>query len=80
MSDLKRRVLDAVAKELGGPVADIDPDKDLREQISLDSMQLVAISARLEEELGIELPISIMEVRTFNEFLSVVQGQIVGAG
>jgi hypothetical protein len=32
--------------------------------------------ARVELELGVELPISVMEVKTLNEFLSVVEKEM----
>jgi acyl carrier protein len=39
-------------------------------------MQYVRIIAKLEEELDIELPISIMEVSKFNEFLNIVKAEL----
>jgi acyl carrier protein len=50
----------------------LDPDSDIRKQVSLDSMQFVSIIAQIEEEFSIEIPISILEVSTLNEFLAVI--------
>jgi hypothetical protein len=36
----------------------------------------VGVVARIELELGIELPMSVMEVKTLNEFLAVVEKEI----
>jgi len=49
-------------------IDELDPQKDLKDQIDLDSMQFVAIAARIEEELKIEIPISIMNVKSLNDF------------
>jgi len=70
--DLRKRIFGIVRKYANIDLTKIDPDKDFREQVSIDSIQYVSIVARLEEELKIELPISIMEVSTLNEFLSIV--------
>ena len=70
--DLKKRIFEIVKKQTQIDLSEIDPEKDFREQVSIDSMQFVTIVALLEEEFGIELPISIMEVSTLNEFLSIV--------
>ena len=34
------------------------------------------IIAKLEKELGIQLPISVLEVSTFNEFMRIVEKEI----
>ena len=69
---IKQQVYEIIEKESRIQLSDLDPDKDLREQVALDSMQFVGIIARVEEGLQIELPISIMEVATLNEFLDIV--------
>ena len=74
--NIKEKIFNTVKKEVNIDLSDIDPNKYLREQVSLDSMQFVSIIARLEEELVIELPISIMEVSTLNEFLSIVEKEL----
>lgn len=54
----------------------IDPEKNLREQVNLDSMQFVAVLARLETEFNVELPISAIEAKTFNDFFAVLEGEL----
>lgn len=73
---LKQNIFNSLKKELPINPSDIDPDKNLREQVSLDSMQFVRIIARIEEELSIELPISIMEVSTLNEFFAIIENEL----
>jgi acyl carrier protein len=57
----------------------IDATKNLREQVNLDSMQFVAVLAKLETELNIELPISAMEAGSLNEFMSVLDSELTKA-
>ena len=56
--------------------ATLDPGKNLRDQINLDSMQFVAVIAKLENDLNIELPISAMEAQTLGDFLAVLDGEL----
>jgi acyl carrier protein len=50
----------------------IDPDRPIFEQLPLDSMQLVAIAANIEETFGIELPLTFMEKPTLNHLIELV--------
>lgn len=75
-AELRATVIRLVETETGHRLADLDPDSDLRAQINIDSMQYVAISVAIESALGIELPIEVMRVRTFNEFMAVVEGEV----
>jgi len=73
---IRKKIFTIIEKQTNIKLSTVDPDKDIREQISLDSMQFVTIIARLEADLGIEIPISIMEVNTLNEFLSVIENEL----
>jgi acyl carrier protein len=72
----KRRIFDVLQKEVRVDPSTIDPDGDFREHINIDSMQFVAIIARLEKEFDIEIPISVMESKTLNEFLGYLEAEI----
>ena len=74
--EIRVRVLRVVQAETGQNLDGIDPDADLRQQVSLDSMQYVAISVAIENALGIELPIEVMKARTFNQFLALVNAEV----
>ncbi len=50
----------------------IEPDRPIFEQLPLDSMQLVAIAATIEETFGIELPLTFMEKPTLNNLIRLV--------
>jgi acyl carrier protein len=69
---LRKWLFEIIRKNIEIDPATLDPEKPIREQVSLDSMQFVSVIARIELELNIELPISIMEVRTLHEFLATV--------
>jgi acyl carrier protein len=69
----RKRLFDIIRKDIDIDPATLDLEKPIREQISLDSMRFVGIIARIELELNIELPISIMESKTLHDFLTTVE-------
>jgi acyl carrier protein len=73
---LKKKIFGIMQKDIHVDPASIDADKPIREQISLDSMQFVSITARIELEMNVELPMSIMEAKTLNEFLLLIEDTI----
>jgi acyl carrier protein len=70
--EIPEKIKDIIAKEARIDLSRLDPDTDIREQANVDSMQFVAIFARLEREFGIELPLKAMGARTLNEFVSAI--------
>jgi acyl carrier protein len=77
---LRKRIYSAIQSVVNIDPTAIDPSKNLREQVNLDSMQFVAVLAKLETEFNIELPISAMEAKTFNDFFAILEGEIAQAG
>jgi acyl carrier protein len=73
---LKNTVFGIIQKTLRTDPTALDPDRDIREQVSFDSMQLVVLAAAIEKELAIELPLAAMGVRTINEFLGIVAAAV----
>jgi acyl carrier protein len=73
---VKQKVFSIINREAAIDFTTIDPNADFREQVNLDSMQFVAVLARLEKEFGIEIPISAMEATTLNDFLAVIENEI----
>lgn len=65
-----------IERETGRSVASIDPDIEIRQQVEFDSMRYVTISAAVESALGIELPIEVMNARTFNQFMNLVRAEV----
>lgn len=76
MNEFKKELLKLIETEMGVNLNDINPDRDIREQIDLDSMQMVSLSAKVEERYNIELPLSVMGVTTLNEFISIVENEV----
>ncbi|MFC1607324.1 phosphopantetheine-binding protein [Candidatus Latescibacterota bacterium] len=70
--DTKQSLIKIVQKETKIDLSKIDHDGDLREQVSLDSLSLISILAAIVEEMGINVPISIVTSRTFNEIVKAV--------
>jgi acyl carrier protein len=68
----QEKVLEIVNKISGGRAKSINLDGDLREELSLDSIQSVEIFAALEKEFEIELPLSMMNLKTGKEFLKAL--------
>jgi acyl carrier protein len=52
----------------------IDPARSIFEQIPIDSMVLVGIAAGIEQEFGVELPLSFMEHPTLDNLLRLIPG------
>jgi len=75
-SATKQKIFDCVQKETSINLSSIDPSHDFLGQANLDSMQFVAVMARLEKEFDIEIPISAMESNTLNDFLVVLETEI----
>ena len=73
---LKERLLSVLEKETGEYVETINPDQDITEQVSLDSLQLVSIMARIEKEFNVDLPPAVLSLRTLNEFIQALAHEL----
>jgi acyl carrier protein len=73
---LKKRIFSTIHDVVNIDPATIDPAKNLRDAVNLDSMQFVAVLAKLETEFNVELPMSVMEADTFNDFLNVLEVEL----
>lgn len=72
-----RKILDIVAGEFPSlHLSTIDPDAPLHEWFDMDSIQLVALMAKIEENLEIEIPLSALESETLNEFFAIIEKQV----
>lgn len=75
-STVKQRVIDIVKNETGIELTTFNPDEDILEQINLDSMQLLEIYAAIIDEFGIEIPITIINLKTLNGITSSLVKEI----
>jgi acyl carrier protein len=73
---IKQKIFDIIKQETNINISKLNSQINFLKQSFLDSLQFVSITARIEEELGIELPISIMEVTTLDEYLSIIAQQL----
>ena len=73
---LREKLLSVLEKETGEDITIINPDQDINEQVSLDSLQLVSIMARIEKEFNVDLSPAVMGLRTLNEFIQVLAHEL----
>jgi acyl carrier protein len=76
-SEIKEKVLRVVQRVTGRPVEEINLEGDLKKQLSIDSVQLVELFAVLETELGVELPLRLMTVKTGSEFMTILEEELL---
>jgi acyl carrier protein len=69
---IREKLITILENDLTVTLDGIDPDRPIFDQLPLDSMQLVAIAARIEETFGIELPLTFMEKPTLNHLIDLV--------
>jgi acyl carrier protein len=75
-NQVKGRVLQVLTRVTGKNIENINLDGDLRSQLSLDSIMIVELFAALEKELGIELPLQLMTVKTGKAFLEMLENEL----
>jgi acyl carrier protein len=76
-AQIKKKLFEIIETSLNINPECVDPDMPIRDQISLDSMQFVSVVGRIELEMNLELPMSVMEAKTLNEFLEIVDKTII---
>jgi acyl carrier protein len=76
----RNRLIQAISEELSFDILTLDPERDIEEQVSLDSMQLVGVASKIERLLDIELPLSVMESRTLNDFFAIIDKELQAGG
>jgi acyl carrier protein len=74
---IEKKLIEIVSRISGRKVLNINPDSELKSELSLDSIQVVELFASLEKEFAIELPLKIMTVRTSKEFLSILEESLI---
>ena len=73
---IKEKLFSILGNDFNFKLDGIDPDRPIFDQLPLDSMQIVAIMAKVEEIFNIELPLSFMEKPTLNHFIELVVGAV----
>lgn len=70
--DYQERVVKIVEKVTRKKIENIDFKGDLRDNLHIDSIQVVELFAALEKEFSIELPLQLMTVKTAEEFMNIL--------
>jgi acyl carrier protein len=70
---IKEKLFALLDRDFDVDVRAIDPDRSIFDQIPVDSMVLVGIAAGIEQEFGVELPLSFMENPTLSNLLRLIQ-------
>jgi len=76
--EIRGRVLRVLNQVTGKDLDNFNLDGDLATQLSLDSIMVVELFAKLEKELGIELPLNLMTARTGKVFLEMLESELKG--
>lgn len=72
-AEIEKKVLEIVSKITGRTIKSMNPEGNLKNELSLDSIQVVELFAMLENEFGIELPLKMMTVKTGKEFMNILE-------
>ena len=75
-TNVKEKVLRIISGISGKNTDNVNLNADLKNQIALDSIQIVELFALLEKEFEIELPLKMMTVKTGKEFLEILEQQL----
>ncbi len=74
---VKEKLFAVLERDFNINLNGIDPDQSIFDQIPVDSMLLVGIVAGIEQEFGIELPLSFMEKPTLTNLIQMISGSFV---
>jgi acyl carrier protein len=72
----KTKIYEILGKVTGRRIDNINLEEDLKSQLELDSIQIVELFAALENEFKIELPLTLLTVKTGSSFLEILNDQI----
>ena len=75
-NNLEIKVAEIVEKISKKKVSNINVKGSLKDELALDSIQIVELFAALENEFNIELPLKLMTVRNAEEFMEILKQTI----
>jgi acyl carrier protein len=79
-TELQSAVFQLTQDELGVDLARIDPDIEIRQQLDIDSLQLIRMYAAVVEYFQIDVPMSIMGAKTLREILDCLASEMNALG
>ena len=72
-AELKRKLITLLADDFSLSIAGIDEHASVFDQLAIDSMLLVGIISRIEQEFGVELPLSLMDNPTLGNLVKLIE-------
>lgn len=71
------KICQAVAKQLRKPVAEVTPDKKLKEELNADSLDVVELMMNLEEEYDLSIPDEeLVKMQTINDVAAFIEKEL----
>lgn len=71
--NIEKKLSEIVSRITGKNVENINLNSELKNELALDSIQIVELFAQLEREFNVELPLKLMTVRTSKEFINILE-------
>ena len=72
----ENRIVNIVKQVTKKDIDNLDLQGDLKDQLRLDSIQIVELFAALEKEFDIELPLQLMTVKSAGDFMKILLQEI----
>jgi len=72
-SNLKNILQKNIEKITGSKIKNFNPEADINSQIRIDSVQIIELFSVLENEFAVELPLSMMNVKSAKEFIELLE-------
>lgn len=76
-TEIETKVLEVVSKITGRKVKKFNPDGNLKNELCLDSIQVVELFAALEKEFQVELPLQMMTAKTGKQFMGMLENALI---
>jgi len=74
--NINLKIFNIIEKSTGISISSLNPSVDFKEQIDLDSIELVRLAKSIEDEFNIELPLSMIGVNTIDGFVNIIKNEI----
>ena len=72
-SNLKNILQKNIEKITGSKIKNFNPEGNINSQIRIDSVQIIELFSVLENEFAVELPLSMMNVKSAKEFIELLE-------
>lgn len=73
----QKTIAKILSKISGKNIKNINLNTDIRGEINLDSIQMVELFAMLEKEFDIELPLEMMNSKTGQQFMEMLNNELL---